>query len=60
MKNGTRIRQVACITPEFQDRVGREATVVDSFEDEKGNEQVLTDDGIWCPGRFLEVIEEKA
>jgi len=48
-------RQVRCEYPEYQHHVGRTSKVVESFTDEKGNVQVFTADGIWCPLHLLTV-----
>ncbi len=53
---GLRVEQVRCSSPEYQKFVGRKATVVDAFTDEKGTIHIETDDGVWCPFFLLAVL----
>ena len=55
--NGKRVEQVRCEAPEFREFVGRKGVVVDSFEDEKGQTHLKTDDGMWCPARLVSVLD---
>lgn len=47
---GDKVEQV------YHGYVGRKATVVDIFVDEKGLTHVKTDDGFWVPKVFLKKI----
>jgi membrane protein implicated in regulation of membrane protease activity len=57
---GRRVRQTSATLPACQKFVGREATVQDAFEDEKGAVQVQTNDGVWCPLALLALVGEPA
>ena len=56
---GAKVRQVSS-TPAWSALVDREATVVDSFEDENGNWHVKTDDNVWCLSGYLKLQSEWA
>jgi len=56
--NGRRVRQTSATLPDCQKFVGREATVQDAFEDEKGAVQVQTNDGVWCPLALLMLVDD--
>jgi hypothetical protein len=55
---GRRVRQTSTNLPECQKFVGREATVQNAFEDEKGAVHVHTNDGVWCPLALLTLLGE--
>ena len=50
---GKRVEQVKASEIAFQFHVGRVATVVESFTDEKDQIHIKTDDGIWCPAGLV-------
>lgn len=55
---GKWVEQVRCEAPEYQKFVGRQGTVDQEIEDEKGEIHCHTfEDGIWCPSKLLSVIE---
>lgn len=55
---GKRIEQVRCESPAFQKFVGRQGTVDEAIEDEKGQTHVRTkEDGVWCPARLIAIID---
>lgn len=53
---GLCVEQVRCEDPEYQKFVGRRGTVIDVITDEKGQDHLQTDDGVWCPARLVAVL----
>ena len=56
---GKLVRQIIA-NPEFQNLnlIGRESRVIETFEDENGKGHAKTEDDIWCPIEWLEIVEE--
>jgi hypothetical protein len=54
---GKKVEQISCESPRFQKYVGRVSIVVESFDDENGMTHCRTKDDVWCPLRFLAVLD---
>lgn len=53
---GKKVKQVSN-APGFEQFFGRESVIVDVIQDENGRHHVKTEDDVWCPAKYLEIIE---